>query len=95
MVTSEQGDSVRVLNFKNEKFRQGLYRVIASVHKVAHKDKASVGWIVRNFEKLHEIVILSVYVPAHSDFIRDSEKVPVIQTVKGVFLGMSFIWYGS
>lgn len=44
-----------------------LYRIVASVHIVAHEQVVGVGGLPSNLEKLHEVVELAVDIAAYSD----------------------------
>ena len=45
----------------------GLDAVVASVNIVAHEEIVGVGRLAPDLEELHEVVELSVHVPAHGD----------------------------
>ena len=67
MVTSQNADSVSVANFEANEQRHSLNRVVASVHVVTHEEVVGVGWLAPNFEKLDQVVELTVNVTADSD----------------------------
>ena len=65
MVPSYQCDAIWIANFQAQKQQEGLERVEAAVHKVAHEEVVRLRYIASNPKKFHQIVELAVDVTAY------------------------------
>ena len=64
MVTSEKGDAVGPLQLQTEQELEGLNRVVAAIDEVTHEDVAGIRNLTTFFEKLEEVVELTMDVTA-------------------------------
>ena len=67
VVTSEEGDAVGPLELEAEKELEGLNGVIAAIDEITHEDVAGVGDLTALFEKLEEVMELTVDITADGD----------------------------
>lgn len=78
MVSSQDGDSILVPNFKCEHEADSLYRVIASIDIVSEEQVVGVGDGSSNFEQLYQVVELAVDVTADEDGSFDWDDVGLL-----------------
>ena len=64
MITSENGDAILEAHLKGDQERDSLDRVVASIDVVTHEQVVGVRGLPSNFEKLAQIVELTVDVTA-------------------------------
>jgi hypothetical protein len=50
VVAADEGDAVRVTHLEGQKQKEGLHRVIASIHEVAQKKIVGVWTLAANLE---------------------------------------------
>ena len=65
MVTSEESDAVGVLQLEAKQELESLHRVVATIHEVTHEDVLGVGDLAALFEKLEQVVELTMDVTAN------------------------------
>ena len=68
VVTSEESDAVRPLQFEAEEELEGLNGVVAAIDEITHEDVAGVGDLTALFEKLEEVMELTVDITADGDW---------------------------
>lgn len=67
MVSPEQPERLRVMNLERPQVEDALDTEVASVDVVSQEEIASLSGVATNFEKLHQIVVLSVDISADGD----------------------------
>jgi hypothetical protein len=67
VVSSQQPKSLGVVNLETPEVENALYAEITSVDVVTKEEISGLGGVATNFEKLHEIVVLSVNITTNGD----------------------------
>ena len=75
MVPPYQRDPIRVPDFQAEQQQEALQRVEPPVHEVAHEQIVRIWDISPNPKQLHEVMELSVNVPAYGNWRIDLDDI--------------------
>jgi len=67
VVSSQQPKRLGVVNLETPEVENALYAEITSVDVVTKEEISGLGGVATNFEKLHEIVVLSVDITTNGD----------------------------
>ena len=67
VVSSQQPKRLGVVNLETPEVENALYAEITSVDVVTKEEISGLGGVATNFEKLHEIVVLSVNITTNGD----------------------------
>jgi hypothetical protein len=67
VVSSEDGDSLRVSDLEGDEKSDGLNRVVTSVNIITHEKVVGIGVGSTNLEELHQVVELAVDITTDGD----------------------------
>lgn len=65
MVATNEDDLIRVANFQRQEKEEGFNAVVATIDKVAQEEVVCLGNIAPHFEELHQVVELTMDIPAN------------------------------
>ena len=64
VISSNQGNTLRVSHLEGQQQEEGLYGVVASVDEVTHEEVVGIWALTTDLEELHQVVELSVDITA-------------------------------
>lgn len=68
MVSSYQGNAIRVAHFEAQEQEERLNRIEAPVNEVAHEKVVGIGDVTANPEEFHQVVELAMNIAAYRDW---------------------------
>jgi len=71
VVASQDGYSVFVADFEGDEESDGLHRIVASIHVIAHEQVIRIRTLTAYLEQLHEVVKLAMDIAADGDGTSD------------------------
>lgn len=65
MVSSQDGNSILESDFESDKESDSLNWIVTPIYIVSHKQVVGIWWPPSDFEQLHQIMELAMYISAN------------------------------